>query len=56
MLVRLAAAGLVPVLMVAEMGPGQRDLVPTIRGRSRPGELERQDERKEDEQEPLHEW
>ncbi|SOY59427.1 hypothetical protein CBM2592_B10080 [Cupriavidus taiwanensis] len=55
-LVLLAAAGLVPVLMVAEMRLGrQRDLVPAIRGGSRPGELERQDEHKEDEEEPLHE-
>ncbi|SOZ18753.1 hypothetical protein CBM2633_B10940 [Cupriavidus taiwanensis] len=56
LLLLLAAAGLVPVLVVAEMGLGRRrDLVPAIRGGSRPGELERQDERKKDEEEPLHE-
>ena len=56
-LLRHAAAGLVPVLMVPEMGLGGRgDLVPAIRGGSRPGELERQDEREENEDQALHEW
>ncbi|SOY68127.1 hypothetical protein CBM2587_B90563 [Cupriavidus taiwanensis] len=51
----LAVAGLVPVFMVAEMRLGRHlNLMPAIRGGSRPGELERQDERKEDKEEALH--
>lgn len=55
----LAGIGLLLVMVLVLVMPqvrlGRRcHLMPAIRGRSRPGELERQDQREDDEEQALH--